>query len=69
MFLSEDDLKELTGYVQLSAQRAWLIAHGWKFETDRRGKPRVLRAEAEGRMLSKPERRSAPKVLRMDKVG
>ena len=56
MFLSPDDLARLTGLQRPSAQLRWLAAHGWKFEVDRFGRPVVLRAEAERRMLGGPVR-------------
>lgn len=55
MFLSPDELKDLTGYKLRACQRRWLADHGWKFEVDRRGFPKVLRAELERRMLGGPD--------------
>ncbi len=42
MFLSPDDLKELTGYVQYTAQCRWLAANGYQFDRRRDGRPMVL---------------------------
>ena len=61
MFLSADDLCRLTALKRPSAQVRWLAARGWKFETDRWGRPIVLCAEAERRMLSGPVSRE-PKL-------
>ena len=61
VFLSADDLARLTGLLRPSAQCRWLAAHNWRFEVDRFGRPVVLRAEAERRMLSGPVRRE-PKL-------
>ena len=50
MFLSPADLHDLTGYRLGAWQARWLTAHGWIFELDAFGRPRVLRAYAEGRL-------------------
>jgi hypothetical protein len=52
MFLSPDELLELTDYRRAADQIRWLTDHGWKFEVGATGRPKVLRAEAERRMLS-----------------
>lgn len=51
LFLSPDQLVELTDRHQRAAQIRWLTAHGWKFETTATGRPRVLVAEMERHML------------------
>ena len=53
MFLTPSDLIELTGRTRASAQVRWLAAQGLRFVLGADGRPRVLRAEVEGRMLSK----------------
>jgi hypothetical protein len=53
MFLSADDLADLTGRRRSSAQIRWLSAQGLRFVLGADGRPRVLRAEVEGRLLSK----------------
>ncbi len=50
LFLSPDELKELTGYQYPSRQKAWLKDRGWKFEADNLGRPKVLRAHLESRL-------------------
>jgi hypothetical protein len=50
MFLTDGDLRELTGYVLPSAQKRWLAKNGWEFVVTAFGRPRVLRAYAEQRM-------------------
>lgn len=54
MFLTRDELRELTGYQLHAYQRHWLTAHGWKFERSATGRPIVLRAYAESRMNDSP---------------
>lgn len=47
MWLTDDELQELTGYRYPKRQRAWLRANGIPFFTNRWGRPRVLRTEIE----------------------
>jgi len=44
MFLTDTELKELTGYQRPGAVRRWLTKHGYKFEEASTGWPRVLRS-------------------------
>ena len=53
MFLSADEVRELTGRTRASAQVRWLAGNGLRFVLGADGRPRVLRAEVEGRLLSK----------------
>lgn len=43
MFLTEDDLIGLTGFIRPSKQIAWLQREGFKFRVAADGHPRVLR--------------------------
>ncbi len=45
MFLSANELQELTGYIRLSAQIRWLTQNGWHYAVDAAGRPRVALAE------------------------
>lgn len=59
MFLSSDELEELTGYKRPSDQRRWFSHRGWAFEVRGDGTNCVLVEEARIRMLSsKPQRRA-----------
>lgn len=49
MFLTDAELKELTGYERRADQRRWLTERGWAFETSAQGRPSVSRAYAERR--------------------
>lgn len=60
LFLSPEELKELTGYVYASRQKSWLKDRGWKFETDNLGRPKVLRAHMENQ-LGGAGRKASPK--------
>jgi hypothetical protein len=50
MFLTDEELKELTGYSFRSRQIEWLRNHNWKFEVNARNLPKVARAYFEIRM-------------------
>ena len=59
MFLTTIQLGELTGFRRYSAQRRWLISHGYRFEVNALGRPVVLRSAVErklqpGTQLSRP---------------
>lgn len=58
MFLTPQELETVSGYSRRSSQRRWLEAHGWKHEVDRFGKPQVLKAEMERKMLGKNQTRT-----------
>ena len=53
MFLSANELADLTGRTRASAQVRWLAGNGLRFVLGADGRPRVLRAEVEGKLLSK----------------
>ncbi len=50
MFLTVDEIEELTGYLYCSRQIKWLADHGYKFEVSRNGKPKVLKTHVEARL-------------------
>lgn len=50
MFLTKDDIVNLTGYRRPADQCRWLKSHGWKYEISAVGRPVVLRRHAESRM-------------------
>lgn len=50
MFLTAEDLENLTGYVVAAYQCKWLDRNGYPFELTRAGRPRVLRAFVEKRL-------------------
>jgi len=52
VLLTQAELAEITDLIQPAAQIRWLTDHGWKFEIGASGRPKVLRAEAERKMLS-----------------
>lgn len=50
MFLTTDELEQLTGYKVRPKQIQWLIEHGYKYELAAGGHPRVLRAHVHAKM-------------------
>lgn len=46
-FLTEEEMRELTGRAMHKRQREWLQAAGWKFTTNAAGRPIVSRAHME----------------------
>lgn len=51
LFLTPEELHELTGYRRPAEQRAFLKRKGWRFEVNAAGKPRVARAHLERRLV------------------
>lgn len=51
MFLSPEQLEELTDLKGPKAQIRWLAARGFRFEVGARHRPKVLVAEVQRRML------------------
>lgn len=43
MFLTPDELRELTGYRLPGKQIAWLRRYGWRYAVNAAGHPRVAR--------------------------
>jgi hypothetical protein len=50
VFLSANELTELTGLKLPACQRRWLIRYGYVFEVDAKGHPKVLRKYLERRL-------------------
>ena len=50
MFLTADEVADLTGLKRPTAQASWLRANGWPVEVDAGGRPKVLRSVVEARM-------------------
>lgn len=50
MFLTAEQVQELTGYKVGHYQAQWLKEHGYPYELTISGKPRVLRAFVEKRL-------------------
>lgn len=50
MFLTAEELRELTGYVYNCRQIDWLRRHNWKFEVTAQQRPKVARSYFEFRL-------------------
>lgn len=50
LFLSAEDLRDLTDTPVKALQMRWLDDHGWTYTKSRMGNPKVLRAYMERRM-------------------
>lgn len=59
MFLTPDELEELTGYKTGKRQRGWLVEHGYKFEVRADGKPAVLSSHVAVKLGGPREPRAA----------
>ncbi|WP_426177750.1 DUF4224 domain-containing protein [Massilia sp. TWR1-2-2] len=62
MFLTADELRELTGYTFHCRQIDWLRSHSWKFEVTAQQRPRVARSYFENR-LGAPSRAPAESLM------
>lgn len=61
MFLTDDELRELTGYVSAAGFIRWLDARGWRYERNRAGKVIVSRSHAETMMGGATPKAPQPK--------
>lgn len=66
MFLDESDLVRLTGKVRPSAQRRWLLQHGYPHEVNALGCPVVLIATVEARLGLKQSTKKQPNFAAID---
>jgi len=67
LFLSAQDLIDLTGYVRASAQRAWLARHGMQFWVRADGKPAVPAEQFNQKTRSAAKEKWAPDLSLMDR--
>lgn len=71
MFLSHDDIVNLTGYKRSSCQIKWLLRNGIKYLTACDGKPRVLVSQIEsviGAEAKPTRRRTEPNFDRFERA-
>ncbi len=50
LFLNNEEIYDLTGFKLATAQCRWLTEHGYPFDTNHSGKPKVLRSYLEQRL-------------------
>lgn len=62
MFLTPDEIRDLTDRTYAKYQIAWLVANGWQFEVSATGHPKVLRSYAEARGGAKAPKRRGPRL-------
>ena len=62
MFLTADELRDLTGYTLPAHQLRWLARHGWRHEVSGLGRPVVSRAYAERRLGALDSERREPQL-------
>lgn len=60
LFLTKDEVIELTGYKKPALQRRWLIEHGYKFEVRADGRPVVLASTIEHKLRGKAPAQVSP---------
>jgi ribulose bisphosphate carboxylase small subunit len=65
MFLTVDELKELTGFSYSSKQVEWLLKRGWKFEVNGRKKPKVAKSYFELKMCGRTSEKSPEDSLQL----
>jgi hypothetical protein len=68
MFLTQDDIKRLTGYSYPKSQIGWLRNHGYSFEVDRSGKPIVLQSYLETKLNGGAKKTKRPQEPDWDAV-
>jgi len=67
MFLTHDELCDLTGSPRKKRQIEWLLDNGFRFVTSLSGKPKVLQAEVERVMLgSTRQKKQQPKFNKIN---
>jgi Domain of unknown function (DUF4224) len=51
LFLSKDELADLSGFARPTLQIRWLTENGWRYSVDANGKPRVAREHFAHRLV------------------
>ena len=60
MFLTPDELEQLTGYKKPKLQRDWLLKNGYRFDVRVDGRASVLASQVAARQGAVKERRAEP---------
>lgn len=70
MFLTPEEIEQLTGYLIHAKQIEWLRNRAWKFEISRTGRPIVLRSYAESKLSDEAKQQEwRPNVASLRKVA
>lgn len=62
MFLTADQVRELTGCARVAQQIEWLRARAYAFDLDAKGRPVLLRSYVEARLGGTISSPSGPKL-------
>lgn len=68
-WLSDEELRDLTGYVRPSCQMRWLLENNIKAYLNRLNKVRVPREAVAGLKAAKPEERTKPDYSKIRKAS
>ena len=68
MFMTPDNLVELTDRKRVSDQISWLCQRGYRFEVSATGRPKVLEEEIRARMTSSTAQKSKGCMPRLELV-
>ncbi|HEV2917571.1 MAG TPA: DUF4224 domain-containing protein [Candidatus Babeliales bacterium] len=72
MFLSQEDIQELTGYKKTALQIKWLRSNGFKFMIGADGRPRLLLSQLEAllgaQVKSITKRRVEPNFTKLEQA-
>ncbi len=60
MFLSKEDLEQMTGFKRPSRQRKWLDHNGYRFDVNAAGRPVVLMSAVEQKLGPTQNPRQTP---------
>lgn len=70
MFLTPDDIADLTDRKRAPEQIRWLQDHGYRYDVGASGRPKVLLAEVENRLLSDGKTKAKmPRLHLLNKAG
>lgn len=60
MFLTDKELRQLTGFIRRTQQIEWLRTNGWRFTVNALGVPVVANAEASRKLVGGTQRSQEP---------
>lgn len=69
LFLTNEQLQDLTGYKNHSAQRTWLVDNGYSFDIRCDGRPNVLIQQLMERQCKNVESKPGPDLAWMEETG
>ena len=69
MFLTSEQLLEMTGYRNHAAQATWLSDNGYSFDLRRDGRPNILLDQVRERQCKKAVIKPGPNLAWMDETG